>query len=329
MTNPIIVITLGEPGGIGADICLDIPVIDNFILVVIGDIQLLKNRAVLLKKPRKLCQIELEYLRTHSNIVQINNEILVLHVDCPAVDTIGQLHKENAAYVLKLLDIAADLCSDGIARAMITAPVSKEIINAAGYKFYGHTEYLAQKFGRDKVVMMLANPLMRVALLTTHLPLKEVATHVTQANIQQTIEIIRQSFKDYYKINNPRIGVCGLNPHAGEGGYLGDEEIKIINPKIRQMRDLGYNISGAYPADTIFNHLKDFDVILAMYHDQGLPVLKYADFENGINITLGLPILRVSVDHGTALNLAGTGLASSKSLLYAINQTVEFINSGR
>ncbi len=328
MTKPIIVITLGEPGGIGADICLDIPVIDDCILVVIGDIQLLKNRAVLLKKSRKFHQIELEHLH-NGDINQIANEMLVLHVACPIVDTIGQLHEENVAYVLTLLDIAVNLCKNGIAKAMVTAPVSKEIINTAGYKFYGHTEYLAEKFARDKVVMMLANPLMKVALLTTHLPLRDVAKEVTSANLRQTLEIIRAAFKEYYKMDNPRIGVCGLNPHAGEGGYLGDEEIKIINPEIKRMQDLGYNVSGAYPGDTIFNQLDDFDVILAMYHDQGLPVLKYADFENGINITLGLPILRVSVDHGTALSIAGTGLASSKSLIYAINQTIALIKTRR
>jgi 4-hydroxythreonine-4-phosphate dehydrogenase len=326
MTKPIIVITLGEPGGIGADICLDIPPIKHCTLVIIGDIQLLRNRAVLLQRSTKFRELTQEHLLA-GGTNQADDEILVLHVACPILDTVGQLHKENAGYVLKLLDIAADLCKKGIARAMITTPVSKQIINTAGYKFYGHTEYLAEQCGRDKVVMMLANPLMKVALLTTHLPLRDVAAQVTQNNIRQTIEIIRQAFKDYYKIDNPKIGVCGLNPHAGEGGYLGDEEVKIINPEINRMRDLGYNVSGTYPGDTIFNHLEDFDVILAMYHDQGLPVLKYADFENGINITLGLPILRVSVDHGTALSLAGTGLASSKSLLYTIKQTINLLSS--
>src|SRR6185437_1570001 len=356
MTKTIIVITLGEPGGIGADICLDIPVIDDCTLVIIGDIQLIKNRALLLNKPKTFRQVFLndkhpqvhdlapDLLEVgegravgahHSPVIptclnkerdHITNEILVLHVACPVLDTVGSLHSENADYVLKLMDIAADLCEKGVAAAMVTAPVNKEIINKAGYKFSGHTEYLAEKFACDKVVMMLANPLMKVALLTTHLPLKDVASKITQSNIQQTLEIIIGFFKEHYKIDNPRIGVCGLNPHAGEGGYLGVEEVDTINPEIHRWQDLGYNISGAYPADTIFNHLADFDVILAMYHDQGLPVLKYADFDNGINITLGLPILRVSVDHGTALSLAGTGLASSKSLIYAINQAISLTN---
>ncbi len=327
MTKPIIVITLGEPGGIGADICLDVPPMDDCTLVIIGDIQLLKNRALSLNKSKIFRQVDQEQISA-DNVANVANEILVLHIDCPVLDTVGSLHIENAAYVLKLLDIAVDLYKKGVAAAMVTAPVNKEIINKAGYKFSGHTEYLAEKFACDKVVMMLANPLMKVALLTTHLPLKDVAAKVTGANIAQTLEIIIGFFKEYYKIDNPRIGVCGLNPHAGEGGYLGTEEIDTINPEIRKWQGLGYNVSGAYPADTIFNHLADFDVILAMYHDQGLPVLKYADFDNGINITLGLPILRVSVDHGTALSLAGTGLASSKSLQYAINQAMILIDKG-
>lgn len=319
MTKPIIVITLGEPGGIGADICLDIPRVKDYILLLIGDINLLGKRAVLLNKKVTLREISLEQL---VNIDYLGDEILVLHVDCPVLDTVGVLNTKNAGYVLKLLDIAANLCGTGVARAMVTAPVSKEIINKAGHNFSGHTEYLAEKFACKKVVMMLANPVMKVALLTTHLPLSNVAGHITRENIEQTLRIIISTFKKYYKINNPRIGVCGFNPHAGEGGYLGREEIDIINPEIIKWGDLGYNVSGSYPADTIFNHLDQFDVILAMYHDQGLPVLKYADFDNGINITLGLPILRVSVDHGTALNLAGTAKARSNSLIYAINQAM-------
>ncbi|MCE3268898.1 MAG: pdxA [Burkholderiales bacterium] len=325
MNKPIIVITMGEPGGIGADICLDIPLINNFTLIIIGDLQLLKNRALLLNKPRVFRQIQMNDIIAKTASAN-SNEILVLHVDCPILDTVGALYSQNAAYVLQLLDIAANLCEKGVASAMVTAPISKEIINKAGYKFSGHTEYLAEKFACKKVVMMLANPLMKVTLLTTHLPLKDVAAEITRDNIEQTLHIIVEFFRVYYKIDNPRIGICGLNPHAGEGGYLGMEEVEIINPEIKKWQDMGYNISGAYPADTIFNSLNDFDVILAMYHDQGLPVLKYADFDNGINITLGLPILRVSVDHGTALSLAGTGLARGDSLIYAINQAMRLTN---
>lgn len=325
MTKPIIVITLGEPGGIGPDICLDIQRLKDCILLLIGDIQILKQRALLLNKAVSFSAVSYEQLISGS-IDYAADEILVLHVDCPVLDTVGILCVQNASYVLKVLDIAVDLCQKKIAAAMVTAPVSKEIINKAGYKFSGHTEYLAGKFADSKVVMMLANPLMKVALLTTHVPLNNVAASISRENLRQTLNIIITAFKQYYKIDNPRIGVCGLNPHAGEGGYLGTEEIEIINPEILYWRDLGYNISGAYPADTIFTHLDDFDVVLAMYHDQGLPVLKYADFDNGVNITLGLPILRVSVDHGTALNLAGSSLASSRSLIYAINQARLLMN---
>lgn len=327
MNKPIIAITLGEPGGVGADICLDVPITNDYIPLLIGDINLLRQRAKLLNKTVKFRAVELEQIPKLGEL-QLLDELIVLNVECPIINTVGKLYSENAKYVLTLIDIAVDLCIKGIAVAMVTSPLSKENINNAGYKFSGHTEYLAEKLGINKVVMMLTNPLMKVALLTTHLPLKDVAANVTQENLNQTLKIIITSFNDFYKIKNPKIGVCGLNPHAGEGGYLGLEEIEIINPEISKWQDLGYNVSGAYPADTIFNRVNDFDVILAMYHDQGLPVLKYADFDNGLNITLGLPIIRVSVDHGTALSIAGTGLAINKSLLYAIEQVKILTNKG-
>ncbi len=174
--------------------------------------------------------------------------------------------------------------------------------------------------------MMLANQKMRVALLTTHLPLKQVATSITTDNLNQSLAIIIETLTRY-GISNPKIAVCGLNPHAGEGGYLGDEELTIINPVIRQWQDRGYNISGSYPADTVFLQAQKYDLILAMYHDQGLPVLKYSGFEDGVNVTLGLPIIRTSVDHGTALNLAGSGRAQSESLIRAIELAIEYSNS--
>ena len=182
----------------------------------------------------------------------------------------------------------------------------------------GHTEYLAEKFGIPKVIMMLANQYMKVALLTTHLPLKDVALRVTKDNLNQTLKIIIEYFTGKFGIANPKIAVCGLNPHAGDGGYLGLEEIEIINPVINEWQQKGYNVSGSHSADSVFLNAKNYDLILAMYHDQGLPVLKYSGFESGINVTLGLPIIRTSVDHGTAINLAGTGLANSESLMYAI-----------
>lgn len=328
MNKPIILITSGEPGGIGIDICLDLPLVDDCRLIVLGDINLLANRAKLLNKQIKLYQISLDNIHNNDFISVPFDVVLVLHVECPELDIVGKLNIKNAKYVLELLDIASSLCESKIVNAMVTAPVNKEIINKAGYNFSGHTEYLANRFGCHKVVMMLANSVMKVALLTTHLPLSEVPRQVTRENLQETLQIIITVFNQHYKIANPKIAICGLNPHAGEGGYLGSEELMIIDPLIKEWQDNGYNISGSYPADTIFNRAGDFDLILAMYHDQGLPVLKYADFAGGVNITLGLPIIRISVDHGTALSLAGSGRANAQSLHQAIFEARRIINNG-
>lgn len=318
-----IVVTSGEPGGIGPDICLDIPGFTdiNAMFIVIGDRVLLENRATMLKKSCKIIALDFEDL-SKDKILQPDiidaSFLYVLHVECPNHETVGQLKVENVAYVLKMLDIGISLCENKLAAAVITAPVSKEIINKSGVEFSGHTEYFASKFGVKKVVMMLANSHMKVALLTTHLPLKDVTSNITQDNLNQALQVIINTFQHQFKVANPKVAVCGLNPHAGEGGYLGDEEITIINPVIKTWQDRGYLVSGTHPADTIFTKANEFDVILAMYHDQGLPVLKYAEFESGVNITLGLPIIRVSVDHGTALDIAGSGKASSGSLHCAI-----------
>ena len=246
------------------------------------------------------------------------NQLLILHIPSINPYTIGKIDIQNTPYVLNLLDTAIDMCKANISHTIITGPLSKESINQYCIKFSGHTEYFANAFNIPKVVMMLSNPQLNIALLTTHLPLKDVASQVTTKNLNQTIEVIIKSFAQLLNKHNPKIAICGLNPHAGEGGYLGTEEIEIINPVIQKWQESGYNISGCYPADTVFTYATKFDVILAMYHDQGLPVLKYADFINGINITLGLPILRVSVDHGTALDLANTNKANSGSLICAI-----------
>lgn len=322
MNKSLIVITSGEPGGIGPDICLDIPLfLDiNAIIVVISDAQLLQSRADLLNKKVNIVKIDYADLSNRKSLESAVglNTLFVLHIECPNHDTIGRLMLENVMYVVRLLDVAIKLCQDNVVDAIVTAPVNKEIINKSGIVFSGHTEYLAAKFGINKVVMMLSNSFMNVALLTTHIRLRDVATYVTVDNLNQTIDVIVNAFQRYFNEPNPRIAVCGLNPHAGEGGYLGDEEVSIINPVIKNWQKRGFCVSGSYSADTIFNQAKDFDVILAMYHDQGLPVLKYAGFENGINVTLGLPIVRVSVDHGTALDIAGKGLASSKSLHCAL-----------
>ena len=319
-----ILVTMGEPAGIGPDICLDV-VKHQFdqAVVIIGDVNVLKSRARALNKD---IQIEVVEVRDLVDL-KPSAKLRVLDIECPNAVIAGVLNPENSAYVLKTIDWGINLCKMGLANSIVTAPVNKEVINQSGVKFLGHTEYLAQKFQVDKVVMMLANKDMKVALLTTHLPLKEVALQVTCDNLNQTLKIIIDYFKDKYKISNPRIAVCGLNPHAGDGGYIGLEEIEIINPVINEWIANGYNVSGSHSADSIFLSAGEYDVILAMYHDQGLPVLKYSGFESGINVTLGLPIIRTSVDHGTAVNISGTGLANSESLIHAIEFAIN-INGG-
>ncbi len=316
----IILLTSGEPAGIGPDICLDLAYKqfspEKNIIVILADIRVLRIRAV------QMNLHNIEFIRVDKNDMQQYknqvNQLLVLDIPCVNPSSIGKIDIQNTPYVLQLLDTAIDLCKQGVSETIVTGPINKETINQYGVKFSGHTEYFAQAFNMPKVVMMLRNTKLNVALLTTHLPLREVANHITAVNLDQTIQIIIDSFAKLLGNHNPKIAVCGLNPHAGEGGYLGMEEIEIINPVIKKWQQNGYNVSGSYPADTLFTYADKFDVVLAMYHDQGLPVLKYADFANGINITLGLPVLRVSVDHGTALDLAGSGKANSSSLICAI-----------
>ncbi len=319
-----ILVTSGEPSGIGPDICLDIPKhMFKHEIVVIGDVNVLHARSKLLNSGVQIEVVDVADLLS----LKPAQALRVLHVECPCPVSPGYLNPSNSQYVLKTLDTAISLCKNKYANSIVTAPVSKEVINQSGVRFLGHTEYLAEKFGIAKVVMMLANKHMKVALLTTHLPLQDVAKNVTKDNLSQTLKIIIDYFIQNYGVTNPSIAVCGLNPHAGDGGYLGCEETEIINPVINEWRMKGYNISGAHSADSIFLHAKNYDIILAMYHDQGLPVLKYSGFESGINVTLGLPIIRTSVDHGTALDIAGMGLASSDSLMNAIEFAIN-INKG-
>lgn len=236
----------------------------------------------------------------------------------PAVP--GQLNVANADYVLETLRTAVRVCQKGDADAMVTGPVQKSIINDAGYPFTGHTEFLADLCGMELTVMMLATPGLRVALATTHLPLAQVPTAITAPLLRNIIRILDADLRHRFGIARPAILVCGLNPHAGEGGHLGREEIEIIEPVLHEMRALGVDLIGPLPADTLFTakYLDHADAVLSMYHDQGLPVLKFKGFGNASNITLGLPIIRTSVDHGTALDLAGTGKASVGSLQEAI-----------
>jgi 4-hydroxythreonine-4-phosphate dehydrogenase len=237
----------------------------------------------------------------------------------------GRLDPRNARYVLALLDRAIAGAMTGELAALVTAPVHKGVINDAGIPFTGHTEYLAEHTGGARPVMMLASRAFRVALATIHLPLKEVSQRITIESLLEIILILHRDLTKWWGIAQPRIGVCGLNPHAGEGGHLGDEEIRVIGPALARLREQGIKVTGPLPADTAFvpGKLKDLDVVLAMYHDQGLPVIKHVAFDTAVNITLGLPMLRTSVDHGTALDLAGTGRADPASLTAAVGLAIE------
>lgn len=321
-----LLVTAGEPAGIGPELCLSLagqphPKLKAAEIVIVADLTLLQERAAQLALNIDFCQISLEQGMSPT----ANNQLKVLHVPLQVKSKAGQLDANNSAYVLNSLNLACDACINGQADAMVTAPVHKGIINDAGTVFSGHTEYLQTRCEVDQVVMMLACDAMRVTLATTHLPLKDVPAAITPATLSGTLQIINTELKSKFGISQPCIFVCGLNPHAGEEGHLGREELDIIIPTLEGLRKQGLNLVGPLPADTLFNpkNLAQADVILAMYHDQGLPVLKYAGFGDAVNITLGLPIIRTSVDHGTALDLAGTGQAKSSSLLKAVHSALE------
>jgi 4-hydroxythreonine-4-phosphate dehydrogenase len=293
---------------------LDLP----FNLVVLADRELLRARALLLQLPLEI----IDYVPAAGPEHQPQHEpgaLQVLHVPLTEPSKPGQLDSVNARYVLNMLDRAGEGCGNREFRAMITAPVHKGIINDAGLVFTGHTEYLAQRTNSHPVMMLVGGG-MRVTLATTHLPLKDVPAAITNEALERKLRIIQDDLIGRFSIARPRIAVAGLNPHAGESGHLGREEIEIIIPSLDKLRAQGMNLIGPLPADTLFNpaKLKDFDCIFAMYHDQGLPVLKHASFGTAVNVTLGLPIIRTSVDHGTALDLAGTGRADPGSLIAAI-----------
>jgi 4-hydroxythreonine-4-phosphate dehydrogenase len=257
--------------------------------------------------------------------------IELLHVPLRAPCTAGRLDPANAPYVLELLDRAVAGCQRGEFHAMVTAPVHKGVINQAGVPFTGHTEYLAQRTGAPLPVMLLAGGGMRVALATTHLPLKDVSAALTQERLESVLRILDADLRSRFGLRDPRIMVCGLNPHAGEGGYLGREEIEVITPTLQRLQQAGLRLIGPIPADTAFlpERLSDCDAVLAMFHDQGLPVLKHASFGHAVNVTLGLPIIRTSVDHGTALDLAGTGRADGGSLRAAVRLAGELGGASR
>ncbi len=315
-------ITAGEPAGIGAEIVLRLANSELCVpIVVIADTQLLQATA-----QRLGIELQLQaYDPNHPPKKHIVNQLPVVHTPLAVTANPGELDQRNANYVIKMLDTAIDGCLEGRYAAMVTAPINKDVINQSGLTFFGHTGYLAQRCQCSDVVMMLATKTLRVALTTTHIPLSEVASSITVQRILQTLTTIESALRTQFKIKNPRIAVCGLNPHAGEKGYLGREEIEIISPAIQQLTDQGMCISGPFPADTIFlpSKLIHYDAVLAMYHDQGLPVLKTTGFGNAVNITLGLPIVRTSVDHGTALDIAGKGIADIGSLRYALQVATE------
>ena len=311
---PVVVVTSGEPAGIGPDLCLTLATRRwPARIVVLGDRELLAQRA------RRLgLEVAIVDYRAEQPAPAAALEVLHEALDVPAIA--GKLDVRNACYVVALLDRALAGAMAGEFAALVTAPLHKGLINDAGIAFTGHTEYLAEKCGTP-VVMMLAGAGLRVALATTHLPLAAVPAAITRASLTQTLTILHRDLQQKFAIARPRILVAGLNPHAGEGGHMGREEIEVIAPVLAVLRQQGMDLIGPLPADTLFTPgvLAGSDAQLAMYHDQGLAVLKFAAFADGVNITLGLPIVRTSVDHGTALDLAGSGRADCRSLYAAID----------
>jgi 4-hydroxythreonine-4-phosphate dehydrogenase len=321
---PRIAVTSGEPAGIGPELCLELaarPLACE--LVCLADTGLLTERARLTR-----AAVELTPYGAHAPRARQPHQPGTLLVEACALhapSSPGRLDQRNSPYVLALLDRAIDGALAGEFDAVVTAPVHKGIINDAGVAFLGHTEYFAQRAHAAHPVMMLTTGTLRVALATTHLPLAAVSAAISVDSLCRTATILARALTQWWGIRAPRIAVCGLNPHAGEGGYLGDEELRVIGPAVERMQREGLSARGPLPADTVFvpRMLAEFDAVLAMYHDQGLPVVKHAGFERAVNVTLGLPFVRTSVDHGTALELAGTGTADVGSLAAAVDLGVE------
>jgi 4-hydroxythreonine-4-phosphate dehydrogenase len=323
---PLIAVTAGEPAGIGPDLCVALarrrlPARGG----VVADRELLRARARAMGIPLKLADAPGAAARNRAGT------LLVHHVPLAHPVVAGRLDPANSSYVLRTLETAADGCRAGAFEALVTAPLQKSVINEAGIAFTGHTEFLAQRTGAPHVVMMLVGGGLRVALATTHLALKDVARAITAESLERTLRVLRGDLAARFGIAKPRILVAGLNPHAGESGFLGREESDIIIPLLERLRREGFELAGPLPADTLFSpqRLKGWDCVLAMYHDQGLPVLKYASFGSGVNVTLGLPIIRTSVDHGTALDLAGSGRAAAGSLVEAIRLAAQLAARAR
>jgi len=317
--NNTLALTAGEPAGIGPDLLVQIAQLDwSCPLVAIADRNLLEQRAAKLRLPLTLIE------HTDVDAPAPAGSLYIHHTALREDSLAGRLNPDNSPYVLETLDIAAHGCLNGDYAGMVTAPVHKGVINDAGINFSGHTEYLANISGGHPV-MMLACPGLRVALVTTHLPLRNVADAITPETLEHVLRVLHSDLQNRFGLKRPNILVCGLNPHAGEGGHMGREEIEVIKPVLDKLRSTGMQLSEPLPADTLFTpkYLDQADAVLAMYHDQGLPVLKHKGFGNAVNITLGLPIVRTSVDHGTALELAETGQANAGSMIAAIEQAIQ------
>jgi len=323
-----IALTPGEPAGIGPDLAISIAQQDWPVeIVVIADKQLLIDRAKQLALPLIL----LPYNASQPAKPQQAGTLTIKPISLNEAAKPGILNEKNGAYVLETLQFACDHNIDSEFSAVVTGPVHKGIINKSGIAFSGHTEFFAQQSNTPDVVMLLATKGLRVALVTTHIPLAYVAKAITFDRVVNITRILHKDLVDKFGLTNPRIYMCGLNPHAGEDGHLGREEIEIINPAIELLRNEGMDIIGPLAADTLFQdkYLNNADAVLAMYHDQGLPVLKHKGFGNSVNITLGLPFIRTSVDHGTALDLAGTGTADSGSMIVAINEAISLATKSK
>lgn len=321
-----IAITPGEPAGIGPDIVLKLGQTEiGYPVVIIADPEVLESRASLLNLPIKIHLVD----HIQNSPLQPAQTLNVFPVKLVNPVLPKVLDSANSAYVLETLNAGAHACLGKHCAALLTGPVHKGIINQAGFKFSGHTHYFAELTKTSEIVMLLATDILRIALVTDHIPLQTVSAKITKKRLEAVLRILYQSLQQQFGIYKPCISVCGLNPHAGEGGYLGKEEQLVIEPILKKLKLEGMDILGPLSADTAFVHSKlaNTDAIVCMYHDQGLPVLKSTGFGQAINITLGLPFLRTSVDHGTALDLAGTGKADPSSLFYTLSTTIKLIHA--
>ena len=331
--NTCIAITPGEPSGIGPELTLKLAQQSfNFEIVAIANLEMLQQQSKLLGLDVKFKNFD----KNINNQIHRPGELNVINVEMPSPARFGRLNVENSSYVIKTLDTAIDLLQKNIFHALTTAPVQKSIINDAGIAFSGHTEFIANKTGGHPVMLLAnetrdenTNSYLRVALITTHLSIREVPVHITSEKITKALTVLHHDLVNRFGIAKPCISVCGLNPHAGEDGHLGREEIEIISPTLEKLRQDGMNLEGPFPADTAFTQdkLRGKDAVVAMYHDQGLPVIKHQGFGKVVNVTLGLPIIRTSVDHGTALDIAGQGIAEESSLLAAVNLAAKLCNN--